>query len=136
MEILRRRANQPLDRDARSRDIVPVADHTAILSGRALVDSIRLDEKLLKYIVTLVRATRTDPQVEHGASTRAADALGGAVRAKAALAGRDYATPDDLKSLVIPALRHRLILGPTAEIEGRTTVDVLGALMDTVEVPR
>ena len=83
-----------------------------------------------------MRATRTDPQVEHGASTRAADALAGAVRARAALDGRDYATTDDLKSLVIPALRHRLILGPTAEIEGRTTVDVLGALMDTVEVPR
>lgn len=136
LEILRRRASQPLDRDARAQDIVPVADRAAILSGRTLVDGIRLDEKLLKYIVTLVRATRSDPQVEHGASTRAADALAGAVRARAALDGRDYATPDDLKSLVVPALRHRLILGPTAEIEGRTSVDVLTALMDTVEVPR
>jgi MoxR-like ATPase len=136
LEILRRRATQPLDMNARSQDIAQVADEAAILSGRALVDSIRLDEKLLKYIIALVRATRADPQVEHGASTRAADALAGAVRAKAALDGRDFATPDDLKDLLVPALRHRLILGPTAEIEGRTSVDVLRALMDTVEVPR
>ena len=70
-----------------------------IAAGRALVDGIRLDDDIIRYILNLVRATRVDPEIAHGASTRAADALAGAVRAAAALDGRDYAIPDDVKRL-------------------------------------
>jgi MoxR-like ATPase len=86
--------------------------------------------------VALVRATRADPDISHGASTRAADALAGAVRACAALDGRDYGLPDDVKRLYLPVMRHRVVLGPGAEIEGRTPDAVLMNILNQVEAPR
>ena len=83
-----------------------------------------------------MRATRTDGEIAHGASTRAADALAGAVRAAAALDGRDYAIPDDVKRLYAPAMRHRIVLGPAAEIEGRTPDEVLDNILNQIEAPR
>ena len=83
-----------------------------------------------------MRATRADPEIAHGGSTRAADALAGAVRAAAALDGRDYAIPDDIKRLFGPSMRHRIVLGPTAEIEGRTPDQVLENIVNQVEAPR
>jgi MoxR-like ATPase len=100
------------------------------------VDSIRLDDKILAYVLGLVRTTRKDNSISHGASTRAADALCGAVRATAALQGRDYAIPDDVKALFIPSMRHRIVLSPSAEIEGSTPDDVLEQLINQVEAPR
>lgn len=135
-EILRRHASQALDHNARREGIVSVASPEQIAAGRALVDGIRLDEDLIRYILDLVRATRADPEIAHGASTRAADALAGAVRAAAALDGRDYAIPDDVKRLFGPAMRHRIVLGPTAEIEGRTPDEVLNNILNQIEAPR
>ncbi|WP_240904467.1 MoxR family ATPase [Rhodobacter sp. SGA-6-6] len=114
----------------------PVMDRHALRDGHALVDAIRLEDSILRYIVDLVRATRTDGEVLHGASTRAAAALAGAVRARAALDGRDYALPDDVQSLFVPAMRHRIVLGPTAEIEGRTADEVLTAILNRQDAPR
>lgn len=136
MEILRRHASTPIDMTLRTRAIQKVAGAEMLAAGRALADGILLSEDLLRYILTLVRATRTDPDVAHGASTRAADALVAAVRAAAALDGRDYGLPDDVKRLLIPSLRHRIILGPTAEIEGRRPDDVLANILNQVEAPR
>ncbi len=136
IEILTRHAQQALDHNARREGISAVASAEEVAAGRALVDSIRLDEDLIRYIVTLVRATRTDAEIAHGASTRAADALAGSVRAAAALDGRDYAIPDDVKRLYAPAMRHRIVLGPAAEIEGRTPDQVLENLLNQVEAPR
>jgi MoxR-like ATPase len=136
LEILRRHAAQPLDMNARTAALGAVAGKDAVAQGRALIDSIRLDEDLLKYILALARATRNDPDISHGASTRAADALAGAARAAAALDGRDFALPDDVKRLFIPAMRHRIVLGPTAEIEGRTSADVLSNILNQIEAPR
>ena len=107
-----------------------------ISAGRALVDGIRLDEDIVRYILNLVRATRNDPEISHGGSTRAADSLAGAVRAYAALDGRDYAIPDDVKYLFGPSMRHRIVLGPSAEIEGRTPDAVLGNILNQIEAPR
>lgn len=135
-EILRRHAAQALDHNARREGIVAAASPEQISAGRALVDGIRLDDDLIRYILSLVRATRQDPEIAHGASTRAADALAGAVRAAAALDGRDYAIPDDVKRLFGPAMRHRIVLGPTAEIEGRTPDQVLINIVNQVEAPR
>lgn len=136
LEILRRHALQPLDFNARTADVEKVISAADVEAAHALVDGIRLDEKILAYIVDLIRATRTDGDVREGASTRAADTLAAAVRASAALAGRDYAIPDDVQALFLPTLRHRILLGPTAEIEGRTPDDVLSAILSRIEVPR
>jgi MoxR-like ATPase len=136
MTILQRHAQQALDHNARRAGISPVAGGEAVSAGRELVDGIRLDDDILRYILNLVRATRTDGEVAHGASTRAADALAGAVRAAAALDGRDYAIPDDVKRLYAPAMRHRIVLGPAAEIEGRTPDEVLDNILNQIEAPR
>jgi MoxR-like ATPase len=134
--ILTRHAAQPLEMDARAREIARVMSAENLADGRALVDGIRLDATLLRYIVDLVRATRDDTDILHGASTRAADALAGAVRARAAVEGRDYGLPDDVQVLLLPALRHRIVLGPTAEIEGRTAPEVLRKILNRVDAPR
>lgn len=136
LEILRRHAAQPLDMNARAEALADVAAGDMVAAGRALVDGIRLDDDILKYILALTRATRNDPDISHGASTRAADALAGAVRAAAALDGRDYAIPDDVKRLFTPAMRHRVVLGPSAEIEGRTSAEVLENILNQIEAPR
>jgi MoxR-like ATPase len=113
-----------------------VMDRATLQQGHALVDAIRLEDSIVRYIVDLVRATRTDGEVLHGASTRAAAALANAVRARAALEGRDYALPDDVQMLFTPAMRHRIVLGPTAEIEGRTADEVLAAILNRQDAPR
>ncbi|MEM9778610.1 MAG: MoxR family ATPase [Pseudomonadota bacterium] len=136
MEILRRHAAQALDHKARTVGIQPILTPEHLTAGRALIDSIRLDDKILRYILDLVRATRTEPEIRHGASTRAADAIASAVRAAAALDGRDYAIPDDVQRLVVPALRHRIVLGPTAEIEGRSETDVMAGILNRLEAPK
>ncbi len=136
IEILTRHAGQPLEMDARTNGISMVLSAEQLAAGRALVDGIRLDATLLTYIVDLIRATRDDTDILHGASTRAADALAGAVRARAALEGRDYGLPDDVQALLLPALRHRIVLGPAAEIEGRTAPEVLRNILNRVDAPR
>lgn len=107
-----------------------------LAAGHALVDAIRLDASIAAYIVDLVRATRADGEVLHGVSTRAAVALSSAVRARAALEGRDYVIPDDVQRLMLPTMRHRIVLGPSAEIEGRSPDDVLRAILNRQDAPR
>jgi MoxR-like ATPase len=136
LSILRRHAGQPLDHDARKAAIRPVASLAELRDGQRLVDGIRLDDSILAYVLEGVRATRSHVDIAFGASTRAADALCGAVRSLAALSGRDYAIPDDVKRLFVPTLRHRVVLSPSAEIEGRDPVAVLDTLLATVEAPR
>lgn len=136
LEILTRHASQPLSLAARREGIEAVATREQLLAGQALVDTVRLESAILAYVLDLVRATREDASIDHGGSTRAADALCGAVRAKAALAGRDYALPDDVKALFRPALRHRIVLSPAAEIDGLTTDDALARITDQVAAPR
>ena len=92
--------------------------------------------EVLAYIVDLCRATRTSPSVSLGASPRGATALLRTSRAWAWLSGRDFVTPDDIKALARPTLRHRLALRPEAELEGATTDAVLDAVLATVPAPR
>ena len=136
LEILRRHANQALEHDARRADVKAVASLAKIRAGQKLIDQIKLDEKILIYVLDLVRTTRTDGAINHGGSTRAADALCGAVRAAAALDGRDYAIPDDVKRLFLASMRHRIVLSPTSEIEGRSADEVLEQIINQVEAPR
>ena len=135
-EILSRNRSKPVGADHANDDIATTLSGETLAAGRAMVDSIHLDDTILNYIIELIRATRTDAEIRHGASTRAADALAAAVRARAAIDGRDYAIPDDVQALLIPSMRHRIVLGPTAEIEGRTPEDVLNNILNRIAAPR
>jgi MoxR-like ATPase len=97
---------------------------------------IHVEDKLFTYINTLVRLTRSWPQFHLGASPRAGIALVQGARTLAAFRGRDYAVPDDVVDIALPALRHRVILTAEAEVEGRSTDDLLRDLIRSVEVPR
>jgi MoxR-like ATPase len=116
--------------------IVPVGDAASIAAGVAAVASVRLADTVVDYIVNIVRATRVSADISYGASPRSAAMLAAATRARAALDGRDYVVPDDVKALVLPTFRHRVILSPAAEIDNRKVDDILLAITDTIEAPR
>jgi MoxR-like ATPase len=113
-----------------------VTDLAALSAATETVASVLLTEPVVAYIVALVRATRSTADLEHGASPRAAAMLAAATRARAVLEGRDYVIPDDVKALALPALRHRVILSPAAEIEGRSADQAVQRIIDAVEAPR
>ena len=127
------RAGQP---DLDSFGVSPVADAAAIGEAIAAVAQVRLTEAVVAYVVALVRATREVGDFSSGASPRCAAMLAIAARARATLEGRDYVIPDDVKALALPALRHRVILSPAAEIDGRKVDQALRAMIDQVEAPR
>ena len=113
-----------------------VAEAAIIEAAVDTVADVRLTDEVVGYVADLVRATRESADVETGASPRAGAMLAVAARARAALDGRDYVIPDDVKSLATPALRHRLVLSPAAEIEGRRVEQVLAGLVEQVAAPR
>jgi len=117
-------------------DVAAAGDTATIGEAVAAVASVRLTDDIVRYIVGVVRATRDTGELSGGASPRCAAMLAVAARARAALEGRDYVIPDDVKALALPALRHRVILSPAAEIEGRKVDDVVRGLVDQVEAPR
>ena len=113
-----------------------IAAAAQVAEATEAVAAIRLADEVVGYVVDLVRATRESSDMETGASPRSAAMLATAARARAALEGRDYVIPDDVKALALPALRHRVILSPAAEIEGRQADQILQSLIDRVEAPR
>lgn len=113
-----------------------VADAAWIRGAAETVAAVRLSDEIVDYVLNLVRATRETTDLQSGASPRGAAMLALAARARAVLDGRDYAIPDDVKALALPALRHRVILSPGAEIEGRHVDQVVAALVEQVEAPR
>jgi len=114
----------------------PVADAKVLAEMRALVTEVRLTDALVDYVVDIVRATRQQNSVEFGASTRAAAMISAAARAHAVLQGRDFVIPDDVKTLATPALCHRLVLSPGAEIEGITAHKVVDEILAQIAAPR
>jgi MoxR-like ATPase len=116
--------------------IAAMADAAALGAAQQAVKSVTLASEVIDYTVALVRATRESPDLESGASPRAAVLLANGARARAALEGRDYVLPDDVKALAASALRHRLLLSPAAEIEGRRVEDLVAALIEQVEAPK
>ena len=102
---------------------------------RTLVDGVRVAADVRAYIADITRATREERMLALGASPRATVALFRAARAVAVLDGRDFATPDDAKSIAPAVLRHRIALSPELEVEGRTADDVLAAVLDRIRVP-
>ncbi len=116
--------------------LAPVADLETLATIRSIVEGIRLSDELVAYIVDVVRATREHPSLQVGASPRAANMLASAARALAAVSGRDYVIPDDVKFLAVPALRHRVILAPGAEIEGLWTDRIIEQILEQTAAPR
>ena len=114
----------------------PVLGADAIEAARAAVRAVRVDPKVLRYAAEMVAATRTHPALSLGASPRASIALVTGAKAVAAMSGRDFATPDDVRTVVGPALRHRIQLTPEREIEGVLPSTVLRRIVEEVEVPR
>jgi MoxR-like ATPase len=114
----------------------------AVLDARTLneaintVAGVKLNAANLDYIVALVRATRESPSLSVGASPRAGALMARAARARATLDGRDYVLPDDIKALYRPCMRHRVLLSPSAEIEGMSVDGVLQGLLERIEIPR
>jgi MoxR-like ATPase len=108
----------------------------AIAAAVTAVTTVTMSETVVDYIVRLVRATRESADLAAGASPRAAVVLAGAARARAALDGRDYVIPDDVKALAIAVLRHRMLLSPAAEIEGRAAESIVADLIQRTEAPR
>jgi MoxR-like ATPase len=116
-------------------DVSPVADATEVAAAIAAIRDVHVAEPLERYLVALCRATRSHPEVELGASPRAALAMLRATRAAAAIAGRDYAVPDDVKGLAPHVLPHRLILRPEAQLAGHDPMDVIRDVIDGVPAP-
>jgi MoxR-like ATPase len=123
-------------RDLVAAGLKPVAGAAHLAAARAAVSTVVVRPEVIGYVVDVCRATRSLPSVRLGVSPRGATALLAATRAWAWLAGRDYATPDDVKALARPALRHRLDLRPEAELEGATADGVLDRVLASVPVPR
>lgn len=114
----------------------PVSDLDGLRAIRETVSGLRLADETVDYVVDLVRATRSHPAIHVGASPRAANMLAIGARAAAVLDGRDFVIPDDVKELFRPAIRHRIVLSPAAEVEGREADEVLGQVLDQVPAPR
>jgi MoxR-like ATPase len=123
-------------RDLAAAGLRPVAGAAQLAAGRAAASRVTVSPEVLGYIVDICRATRVSPSVSLGASPRGATSLLRTSRAWAWLSGRDYVTPDDVKALARPTLRHRLALRPEAELEGATTDAVLENVLASVAVPR
>jgi len=112
------------------------ADAKLIAQATAAVHEVKLVDEVVAYIAALIRGTRIVADLESGASPRAGAMLAGAARARAAMDGRDFVIPDDVKGLSRALLRHRLILSPAAEIDGRTVEEVVTGIIESIEAPR
>ena len=116
--------------------VQPVGGAAAVGAAIEAVAQVRLTEEIVDYVVTLVRGTRDSGDLAVGASPRCSTMLARAARARAVLDGRDYVIPDDVKRLALPALRHRVMLSPAAEIEGRTADEAVRAVIERAPAPR
>src|SRR5659263_564779 len=136
VEVLNRHAGSFNPRDLAAAGVHPVATAEQLAAARAEVARVQVDDAVLGYIVDLVRMTRTSPSLSLGVSPRGATALLATARAWAWLSGRTFVTPDDVKALAVPTLRHRVQLRPEAELEGVTAESVIGTVLGSVPVPR
>jgi MoxR-like ATPase len=136
VEVLRR-YHQGFDaHDLDSAGLKAVLTGNGIAQARRMIQAVIVEEGILKYVARLAEASRSSPDLTLGASTRAATHVLLAAKTYAALQGRDYVTPDDVKVMTFPVYRHRLLLKPEAEIEGLNPDAVIQRLLGQVEVPR
>jgi MoxR-like ATPase len=116
--------------------VTPRMDERNVQALQKMAGHVRVDERVVDYAVRIARATRGWPGLANGAGSRGAIALVRAARAAALLSARDFVTPDDVKHHALPALRHRVLLAPDAQLEGSKIDELLSALLDSVEAPR
>jgi MoxR-like ATPase len=116
--------------------VAAVTNAAGLAAASAALDHVTVADEITRYVVRLIRATREHSELTVGASPRAAVLLASAARARAALEGRAYVIPDDVKALAVPVLRHRLTLAPAAEIEGRDMEALVAELVEATEAPR
>lgn len=136
IEVLSRHAAGFNPRDLPGAGLQAVASGEDLAAAREQVRTVGTSPELLAYVVDLVRATRSAPSVALGVSPRGATALLATARAWAWLSGRSFVTPDDVKALALPTLRHRIQLRPESEMEGVTTESVITGVLRSVPVPR
>jgi MoxR-like ATPase len=130
-EMLARRLERRVDEVPLGR----VVDRETMLEMQLAVEDVHVDESIGRYVVELVGATRESPSVSVGSSPRGSLALVKLSRCRAALAGRDFVTPDDVKAVAVPALAHRLVLRPELWVQRRSGEDVVREVLDEVETP-
>jgi MoxR-like ATPase len=134
-EVLRRHVRgfgaRPL-----AENLTPVLSPSDVLTAQRSAESVRVDDTILAYVTAIARASRRSPDLSLGASPRASIGIVRAIRVRALMDGRDFALPDDVKALVPPAYRHRVILKPEAEIQGVTPDDAIARVLARVDVPR
>lgn len=136
IEVIRRHAEGFNPSDLPAAGVRPVADLDDVLAARTSVRAVQISPEVVSYIVDIARATRAAPSFQLGVSPRGATALMNAAKAWAWLSGRDYVTPDDVKALALPALRHRVALTPEASMDGAGADHVLQGILTTTPVPR
>jgi MoxR-like ATPase len=135
-EVLARHDRGLDPHDIEAAGVRPVADASDLALAREAIGGIRVEPPVLAYIVSIVRATRESPSLTLGVSPRGATGLLHASKAWAWLAGRDFVTPDEVKAVVKPTLRHRILLRPEIELEGAMPDGVLDGILAAVPVPR
>ncbi len=136
LAIVARHGQRPVAGRIEDFGITALAGLEELAAIRAFVGTIKLNREVVEYIVDIVRATREHGGLQYGASPRAASVLAAAARAHAALDGRDYVIPDDVKTLAVHALRHRVVLAPSTEIEGGSAEQIIEQICDSVAAPR
>ena len=125
-----------LDRRAENAAVEQVTDAAELLAMRASLEDVTVSPDVIDYVVSLVRATREHRQIQVGASPRGGLALIQLARGQALLQLRDYVIPDDVKSVAVPALAHRITLRPELWVRQVRPDDVIGGLLGTVRTPR
>jgi len=128
--------NQKDELNVQLNSIEKVLHADQIISLRQLVRQVHVEDKVVTYLAQLAQETRSNPSLFLGASPRASVAMLTASKALAAIRGRDFVTPEDIKLIAIPSLRHRLILTPEREMEGVNVDDVIRQMVNKIEVPR
>jgi MoxR-like ATPase len=119
-----------------SDEVRPVLNANIITDLRQLVSKIHVEEKLIRYIVSVVASTRQNKSIYLGASPRASIGILQSSKAIAAMNGRDFVLPEDILYVMPAVLRHRLVLSPEKEMEGGTTDDVIKQIIQSTEIPR
>jgi MoxR-like ATPase len=127
---------QALENKTKASKIETIIEGSKIVEYRALVNQVKIEENLLKYIANVVVNTRSNSFLYLGASPRASIAILNASKAFAAIEGRDFVTPEDIKKATVPVLQHRVIVTPEREMEGLTSKQIIEQIIETVEIPR
>ncbi|EFW90846.1 ATPase associated with various cellular activities AAA_3 [Haladaptatus paucihalophilus DX253] len=131
IELLRRRAA----RDSQSPSVETVLDNQLVTDLQSVPETVRVEEDLLEYMAAIARGTRDDRRVEVGVSPRGTQRLFEAARARAAMQGRDFVTPDDVKRVAFPVLAHRVVLTPDAKVNNARKDEIVESVLDSVPVP-